>query len=151
MTHLILIQPDQSFFYRQITTPAYQLCRDFQVDGRLPDYIKADLAVGNTDVNYSTLVWKDWVIALPAETEVNPSVPSRLTRRQLDVLVCFSQGMTGKQVANRLNISQRSVSLHTSALKRSLAASTVAECVQKAARLGILNRADELLYIFPRD
>jgi DNA-binding CsgD family transcriptional regulator len=149
MTHLILIQPDQSFYYRQITTPASQVRHDFQVDGRLPDYIKADLSVGNTDVNYSTLVWKDWVIALPSEAEINPSTPSRLTRRQLDVLVCFSQGMTGKQVANRLNISQRSVSLHTSALKHNLAASTVAECVQKAARLGILNRADGLLSVFP--
>lgn len=71
-----------------------------------------------------------------ASFQVSPG--NRLSRRQLDVLYCLSQGKTGKQVAGLLGISQRSVSLHISALKHNLQANTTAECVQKAARLGIL-------------
>ncbi len=138
MTHLIIIQSDQSFSYQQVLPPAGQVLQDFQLEGRLPDYIKTDAAIRNPDVNYSTLIWKDWIIALPSETQTPPPARNRLTRRQLDVLLCLSQGLTGKQIASRLNIHQRSVSLHISALKLNLTANTTAECVQKAARLGIL-------------
>jgi DNA-binding NarL/FixJ family response regulator len=82
------------------------------------------------------------MVILPVEHDIQfsirPFTSSRLTRRQLDVLDCLSQGMTGKQIAGQLNIHPRSVSLHISALKRNLSANTAAECVQKAARLGLL-------------
>lgn len=138
MTHLILIQPDQSFSYQQISIPAKQVQLDFLLNDRLPDYIKTDDLFRNADVNYAAVVWQDWVIAHPMESANRPVSSSRLTRRQLDVLTSFSEGMTGKQIANQLNISQRSVSLHVAALKQNLQANTIAECVQKAARLGIL-------------
>jgi DNA-binding NarL/FixJ family response regulator len=142
MTHLILIQPDQTFCYHKIQPSVGQVLLDFQIEGGLPDYIKAETTACNPRVMYSTFCWKDWIIAMPetesktASFQVSPG--NRLTRRQLDVLHCLSQGKTGKQIAGRLNISQRSVSLHISALKRNLDANTTAECVQKAARLGIL-------------
>lgn len=142
MTHFILIQPDQTFSYQQIMQPADRILQDIQADGKLPDYIKADDTARNPVVNYSALLWQEWVIVLPAapeNTSINRlSSENRLTYRQLDVLHSLSQGMTGKQIAVRLNISRRSVSLHISALKRNLKANTTAECVQKAARLGIL-------------
>lgn len=142
MTHLILIQADQSFSYQQIEQPANRVMRDLQADGKLPDYIKTDINLRNQVVYYSAVQWQDWIIALPAEPEdFSPDrlpAVNRLTIRQLDVLHCLSQGLTGKQIVVRLNISQRSVSLHISALKRNLKANTTAECVQKAARLGIL-------------
>jgi DNA-binding NarL/FixJ family response regulator len=142
MTHLILIQPDQTFSYQQLLPSVSQVLLDFQVERRLPDYIKADASSRNPDVIYSAFCWKDWVIALPDEPgnalTYHVSTGSRLTQRQLDVLDCLSQGLTGKQIAGRLNIHQRSVSLHISALKHNLDANTVAECVQKASRMGIL-------------
>lgn len=143
MTHLLLIHPDQSFYYRQVAGSPRQVELDIQMDGNRPDYIRAGLPIGKPDVKYSTFIWKEWVIALPDETGPAAVRPPRLTRRQLDVLIGLSQGLTGNQIAGRLNISRRSVSLHMSALKTTLAASTAAECVQKAARLGILNRADK--------
>jgi DNA-binding NarL/FixJ family response regulator len=146
MTHLILIQPDQTFSYQQLLPSVSQVLLDFQVERRLPDYIKADASSRNLDVMYSTICWKDWVIALPDEPgnalTYQVSNGSRLTQRQLDVLDCLSQGLTGKQIAGRLNIHQRSVSLHISALKHNLDANTAAECVQKAARMGILKPGD---------
>jgi DNA-binding NarL/FixJ family response regulator len=142
MTHLIVIQTDQTFSYRQLTVQPDQLARDVQVDGMLPDYIKAEIPTGKPCVKYSTHTWNEWVVLLPVDTRPSSSDIQRLTRRQLDVLIGLSQGLTGKQIAGRLNISRRSVSLHVAGLKRNLSASTTAECVQKAARLGILNRAD---------
>lgn len=142
MTHLIVIQTDQTFFYRQLTVQPDQLARDVQVDGMLPDYIKAEISKGNPCVKYSTHTWNDWVVLMPVDAHPSSGDYQRLTRRQLDVLIGLSQGLTGKQIAGQLNISRRSVSLHVAGLKRSLSASTTAECVQKAARLGILNRAD---------
>ena len=84
--------------------------------------------------------WGDWVVMiLPDDRELPVELSlQRLTRRQLDVLIGLSQGLTGKQIASRLNIHRRSVSLHISGLKSNLDANTTAECVQKAARLGIL-------------
>ena len=136
MTHLILICPDQSFTYQQVLPPAGQVSLDVQVDGRLPDYIKLDGSDGNRDVNYSTVVWNDWVIAHPSDANHRTAGGARLTRRQLDVLQSLSEGMTGKQIAGRLRISQRAVSLHVSGLKRNLNASTTAECIQKSRPAG---------------
>lgn len=142
MTHLIVIHPDQTFSYQILQLPAGQVLLDIQAANGLPDYIKRESSLCKSDVMYATFCWKDWVIALPdvmsKSSVFQTAGGSRLTRRQLDVLNFLSQGKTGKQIAGRLNISQRSVSLHISALKRNLNANTAAECVQKAARLGIL-------------
>jgi DNA-binding NarL/FixJ family response regulator len=116
---------------------------DFQLGGRslLPYGLEPSVGL-DSEVIFSVHRWREWVIALPLEEEVSDQVhlpaARRLTRRQLDVLCCLSEGLTGKQTASRLNIHTRSVSLHISALKRNLNANTAAECVQKAARLGIL-------------
>jgi len=142
MTHLLLIQPNQTFSYQQVTVKPDQLARDVQMEGVLPDYIKANNASGKPYVKYAVHIWDDWVVMIPAETGISGDSHERLTRRQLDVLIGLSHGLTGKQIASRLNISRRSVSLHVAGIKSCLSASTTAECVQKAARLGILNRAD---------
>jgi DNA-binding NarL/FixJ family response regulator len=142
MTHLILIQPNQTFSYRQIPVVPDRLVKDVQTQGSLPDYIKAEFPSGNPHVKFAAHTWGDWVVLLPVDAAASGSAHNFLTRRQLDVLIGLSQGLTGKQIAARLNISRRSVSLHVAGLKNNLAASTTAECVQKAARLGILNRAD---------
>jgi DNA-binding NarL/FixJ family response regulator len=142
MTHLILIQPNQMFFYRQTPVLPDRLANDVQAQGMLPDYIKAEIPSGKASVKYAAHTWSDWVVLLPVDQSAAAGAHNLLTRRQLDVLIGLSQGLTGKQIAARLNISRRSVSLHVAGLKTNLAASTTAECVQKAARLGILNRAD---------
>jgi DNA-binding CsgD family transcriptional regulator len=145
MTHILLIQPNQMFSYQQVSVKPDQLARDVQMDGVLPDYIKADNASGKPYVKYAAYTWDDWVVVIPMETKISGDSPDRLTRRQLDVLIGLSHGLTGKQIASRLNISRRSVSLHVAGIKSSLSASTTAECIQKAARLGILNRADRIV------
>jgi len=143
MTHLIVIRTDHSYLYKSLQKSAVEIVLDFQRGGKslLPYGIDLPSNMPDADM-FSAHRWRDWVVALPVEAEdfVQERLPAarRLTRRQLDVLCCLSEGMTGKQTAIRLNIHTRSVSLHIAALKRNLDANTTAECVQKAARLGIL-------------
>lgn len=142
MTNLVLITPDGSLSFQNLLQSPTQVMHNVRMDGTLPDYINVERNKRNTDVNYSAMTWQDWVVVMPVDQQDNKEksfeLEQRLTRRQLDVLFCLSQGLTGKQIAGRLNIHQRSVSLHISALKMRLHANTVAECVQKATRLGIL-------------
>jgi DNA-binding NarL/FixJ family response regulator len=143
MTHLIVIRTDHSYLYQSLQKTADEIEMDFQLGGKcLQEYSLEHPSSSMAAEMFSLHRWQDWIIALPFEAEEfkQPELPltRRLTRRQLDVLCCLSDGMTGKQIASRLNIHTRSVSLHISALKRNLAANTAAECVQKAARLGIL-------------
>lgn len=143
MIHLIMISPDQTFSYKEIPGSAPEIRAEI-LDGKN--------RAANTGfdpkiyylagMRFDVHIWNDWLVVIPVNhDEMLPGkqpFERRLSRRQLDVLLCLSEGMTGKQIALRLNIHTRSVSLHISALKRNLAANTAAECVQKAARLGIL-------------
>jgi hypothetical protein len=112
MTHLILIQTDQTFTYRQISQPANQVTRDVKMVGSLPDYIKADNTSGKPYVKYTAHSWDDWVVLIPIDIVNDGDNIKRLTRRQLDGLIGLSQGLTGQQIAGRLIFSRRSVSMH---------------------------------------
>ncbi len=142
MTNVILISPEGLLILEDLPQPPSLVETDVRMDGTLPDYINVERNIRNTVVKYCAMTWRDWVVIMPVDRQEDKEefakVDHRLTRRQLDVLFCLSQGLTGKQIAGRLNVHPRSVSLHISALKQKLHANTAAECVQKAARLGIL-------------
>ena len=70
--------------------------------------------------------------AIPAEDEgVEP-----LTARELDVLRLLAQGLTNKQIALALGISEHTVKYHVSAIYGKLAVSNRAEAVRKGAHQG---------------
>jgi DNA-binding NarL/FixJ family response regulator len=60
------------------------------------------------------------------------------TRRELDVLHLLVQGMTNRQMAERLGVSDHTVKFHVAALLGKLNARTRAEAVARAIRLGLL-------------
>ena len=60
-----------------------------------------------------------------------------LTRRQNDVLQYLVEGLTNKEIALRLGLNIRTVTMHVGALKRRLGASTRAQSVVRAAALGL--------------
>lgn len=66
-------------------------------------------------------------------------VVARLTAREREVLGLIAQGLPSKQIASALNISERTVKFHTSALLRKLDADNRAEAVAHAARRGLLD------------
>jgi DNA-binding CsgD family transcriptional regulator len=50
----------------------------------------------------------------------NPSVHTRLSPRELEVLAMTSQGMTNSQVADRLSVTVHAVKFHLAAVYRKL-------------------------------
>jgi DNA-binding NarL/FixJ family response regulator len=64
--------------------------------------------------------------------------PAGLTRREQEVLIRVSAGLTNAQIAEELVLSPRTVDHHVSALLAKLGASSRASAVERAAALGLL-------------
>jgi DNA-binding NarL/FixJ family response regulator len=61
-----------------------------------------------------------------------------LTRRESEVLSLLAQGMTNKEIAERLVISERTAKFHVSSILRKLAADNRTEAVTVAAQHGLI-------------
>jgi two-component system nitrate/nitrite response regulator NarL len=61
-----------------------------------------------------------------------------LTARELEVLQLLSAGMTNKEIASRLGITEHTIKFHVNAILGKLNAETRTEAVVHAARLGIV-------------
>lgn len=62
----------------------------------------------------------------------------KLTNRQSEVLKYLSQGLSNKQIAYHMNVSEATVKLHINALLRSLEATNRTQAVIKSQKLGIV-------------
>lgn len=74
-------------------------------------------------------------------TDSSPVVPNQtepLTHRELEVLHLLAEGLTNKEIAQRLVISEHTVKFHVNAILSKLGAATRTEAVVHAARLGIV-------------
>jgi DNA-binding NarL/FixJ family response regulator len=63
-----------------------------------------------------------------------------LSKREMDVLNCLSEGMTSAQIATKLFISENTVKTHVRHILEKLEASNRAEAVSRAIQLGILHQ-----------
>jgi DNA-binding CsgD family transcriptional regulator len=61
-----------------------------------------------------------------------------LTARERDVLELVSQGLSNKQIAQKLQISEHTVKFHLSSLFAKLGVSSRTEAVNRGARQGII-------------
>jgi DNA-binding NarL/FixJ family response regulator len=64
--------------------------------------------------------------------------PRRLTARELDVLTHVAAGLSTKQIARELGITERTVKFHVASIFNKLGAETRAQAVAQAARRGLL-------------
>ena len=62
----------------------------------------------------------------------------RLTERETEVLRCLAQGLTNKQIALALKISEHTVKFHVSSIYAKLRVSNRAEAVSRGARAGLV-------------
>lgn len=75
--------------------------------------------------------------ALVAENEAEDGAPrDPLTAREQEVLLRLAQGLTNKQIALALEISEHTVKFHVSAIYSKLGVANRAEAVRKGARRG---------------
>jgi DNA-binding NarL/FixJ family response regulator len=66
--------------------------------------------------------------------EINPE----LTPKEIELMKCVSQGMSNKQIAVRLFMSERTVKNHLNLIFKKLAAANRAQAVNEAIRRGII-------------
>lgn len=62
----------------------------------------------------------------------------KLTKRQFEVLTYLAQGLSNKQIAYQLSVSEATVKLHINALLRSLKATNRTQAVIKAQKIGLI-------------
>jgi DNA-binding NarL/FixJ family response regulator len=77
---------------------------------------------------------------LPAALE-EPSLPSDLTKRELEVLRLLSDGLSQKEIASSLVISSKTVAAHIQHILGKLGVHSRAQAVAQAYRRGLLNGA----------
>lgn len=66
-------------------------------------------------------------------------VDSLLTERELEVLKCMRNGLSGKEIASKLNIAISTMKTHTNNIYRKLQVNNRFQAVQRAIRLGIIH------------
>jgi DNA-binding NarL/FixJ family response regulator len=66
-------------------------------------------------------------------------VSERLSPREREILLLMSDGLTMRQVARRLSISQRTVETHVAKLYRKLGARTRMQAIARASSLGLID------------
>ena len=66
----------------------------------------------------------------------------RLTSRQLDVLRLLAEGLTDRQIAERLAISTATARTHVERIRHALRVTSRSEAVARARDLGILGQKD---------
>jgi len=88
-----------------------------------------------------TIARPDLAALLPQETDARAAASTMIeapTRRELEVLQLLAQGLTNRQMAERLGVSEHTVKFHVTALLGKFDARTRAEAVARAIRVGLL-------------
>ncbi|TDB92294.1 response regulator transcription factor [Micromonospora fluostatini] len=65
--------------------------------------------------------------------------PASLGPREVETLRCIAQGLTHRQAAHRLGVTEQTVNTYAKRLRRKLGAANKAELTQRAVELGYLS------------
>ena len=140
MAHILLIFNDQSMLTFEDDQPAVLLVEQINHGKWIPPPPASQLLENLQGTSLRAVVLGNWVVASLEEPKElsRASLPTHinLTARQQDVLDLLSQGLTHKQISQKLNLSQRTVNMHIANLKAKLNAETNAQSVGKATALG---------------
>jgi DNA-binding NarL/FixJ family response regulator len=107
--------------------------------------LDAEMAVACVRAGAEDLVLKHSLDRLPQAIGAALAVRKRieaLSPRQLQVLVLVSQGLTTKQIAERLEISDKTVETHRGEIMKRTGIHDVVSLVRFAIRLGLVPAAD---------
>jgi DNA-binding CsgD family transcriptional regulator len=80
----------------------------------------------------------DAVVSLPPARRDDIVPVESLTAREHDVLALVADGLSNRDIAARLDISEHTVKFHLASIFGKLGASTRTEAVQRGLRLGVI-------------
>jgi ATP/maltotriose-dependent transcriptional regulator MalT len=78
------------------------------------------------------------VLSLPPASSDHELLIEALTAREHDVLALLADGLSNRDIAARLDISEHTVKFHLASIFGKLGASTRTEAVQRGLRLGVI-------------
>ncbi len=140
MTHVLLIFDENSMLTLEEDQPALLLVELINSGGWDPPAPAAKFLSDLSRKSLRAVTLGNWVIASLQDPQefYRVSFPADVffTPRQREVLDLLSQGLTHKQICQKLNISQRTVNLHIANLKMKLKAETNAQSVSSAISMG---------------
>lgn len=67
------------------------------------------------------------------------SISEKLTKREIEVLKCLSEGLTAKEIAEKMFISTRTVETHRANMMKKLDVKNTAELIKRAAQLKLIS------------
>jgi ATP/maltotriose-dependent transcriptional regulator MalT len=79
------------------------------------------------------------VLSLPPALRDDEAIVEALTTREHDVLALVADGLSNREIASRLSISDHTVKFHLASIFGKLGASTRTEAVQRGLRLGVID------------
>lgn len=101
-------------------------------------YIPPELLSHSGDADYE--IFKQ-VVTAPDNKNVEENIKI-LTPRQIDVINCISKGMSNKQIAFSLGLTEGTVKLHVTAILKLLNVYNRTGAVMEATRLGLIKEHD---------
>jgi DNA-binding NarL/FixJ family response regulator len=78
------------------------------------------------------------LLAAASQEDEDDPVVETLTAREIDVLELVSEGLSNKQIADRLEISDQTVKFHLASIAGKLGAANRTDAVGRAVRLGLI-------------
>lgn len=137
MTHLLFLPDEYTFILLTVACDAASLLSAIRAGEWQPPAPYQALLPGEA---WQAVLISGLVIVTRPELSPSPTERSSTERalppRQLEVLQLMADGLTTKEIAQRLGVSRRTVSLHIAALKKRLGVQTRAESVGRAVALG---------------
>jgi two-component system, NarL family, nitrate/nitrite response regulator NarL len=109
--------------------------------GVLPRDADAEMIAAAVRALRRGLVVLDEALARPLLQPPAPegeAPPEALTQRELEVLRLLAEGLSNRQVAERLAVSEHTAKFHVASILAKLGAQTRTEAVVRAARLGLV-------------
>ena len=100
------------------------------------EIIKAILSVSNGSNYYSDIVYK-LMIEILQKKKTTESIPE-LTKRELDILRFIAEGLTSKQISDKLFISEKTVEAHRKNMFVKFDVKNSANLIHKAAKAELL-------------
>jgi two-component system, NarL family, nitrate/nitrite response regulator NarL len=98
----------------------------------------AQMAAAATATIQGLLVFDADMVAAPAPPTDGDRLVEHLSSRELDVLRGMAEGLSNKQIARQLEISEHTVKFHVNAILGKLGAQSRTEAVVRATRAGLI-------------
>ncbi len=146
MTRVLFLPDEETFVVGDSSLAPEEMVRSVRAgEWEPPEPYFSWLAMAGQAPALRALRYGQLVIVIPAQPlaglesvrgATEPVPP--LSPRQRQVLQGLMEGLTTKQIARRLGLTQRMVYLHVAVIKEKLGASTRAQSVGRAAALGLV-------------